>query len=330
MISPVLRDQHSQHPPLSEAGGSYTRREVCRLLKIETRQLKSWERQGLTPQLEQYSFSDLLALKRLARLRDEHAHPLRIRKAVSSLREFLKSSPHLGEDVQVYKDGRQVRIQIGKQKLEPGSGQLLLDFAEDELSKLLQLPAATKSDAAIAERLRQKLEADRWFEHGLELEQSGAPYELIIEAYGKAAELDPRSAGARVNLGTVFFNGHAWADAEAQYKEAIEIDADYALPHFNLGNLYDERGDTANALHHYAEAIRIHPGYADAHYNLALLNQSTGDVIGAAKNWRAYLKLDNNSSWAQIAKRELEKLEPLASKGLTSTGLQLVKVRRVE
>ena len=324
----MLRDTHSQHPPVSEAGGSYTRREVCRLLKIENRQLKSWERQSLIPSLEQYRFSDLLALKRLARLRDEHAHPLRIRKAIGSLREFLKSSPQLGEDVQVYKDGRQVRIQIGKQKLEPGSGQLLLDFAEEELNKLLQLPATTKGNAAIAERLRQKLEADRWFEHGLELEQSGAPYEQIIDAYGKAAELDPSSAGARVNLGTVFFNGHAWADAEAQYREAIAIDADYALPHFNLGNLYDERGDTANALHHYAEAIRIHPGYADAHYNLALLNQSTGDVIGAANNWRAYLRLDSGSSWAQIARRELEKLEPLAGKSSPSTGLQLVKSQK--
>ncbi len=293
----VLRDR-SQHPPVSEAGGAYTRKEVCRLLKLENRQLRTWERQQLIPELSQYTFSDLLTLKRLVRLRNEHAHPRQVRQALHSLRDYLKQAPHANDDVQVYKDGRRVRLQIGKQKLEAGSGQLLFDFAEEELNKILQLPALPKSSAAIAERLRNKLEADRWFERGLELEQTGAPYEQIIEAYQKASELDPQSAGARVNLGTVFFNGHAWADAEEQYQAALAIDPDYALSHFNLGNLYDERGDSAEALHHYSEAIRIHPNYADAHYNLALLHQSAGDVMSALKHWRAYLKLDAASTWA--------------------------------
>ncbi len=327
----MLRE-HSQHPPVSEAGGAYTRKEVCRLLKLENRQLKSWERQELIPELAQYSFSDLLALKRLLRLRDENAHPRQIRQAMISLRAVLQDAPHLGEDVQVYKDGRRVRIQIGKQKMEPASGQLLFDFAEEELKKLLQLPGAARSSSAIAERLRNKLEADRWFDQGLQLEQTGAPLEQIIEAYTKAAELDPQSAGARVNLGTVFFNGHAWADAEEQYKAALAIDPDYALPHFNLGNLYDERGDVPNALYHYAEAIRIYPAYADAHYNLALLFQSSGDLLNAMKHWRHYLKLDGASTWAQIARRELEKLENatvLSGKRPSEARLQLVKSNKV-
>jgi tetratricopeptide (TPR) repeat protein len=211
--------------------------------------------------------------------------------------------------VQVYTEGRRVRIQIGRQKLEASSGQLLFDFAEEEISKLLQLPGAQQNASQVAAKLRNKLEADRWFEHALVLEQQGAEYDLIIDAYQKAAELDPQSAGAEVNLGTVFFNGHAWADAEEHYKKALEIDPDYALAHFNLGNLYDEQGDQQAALDHYREALRIHPNYADAHYNMALLHQSRRDVMGALRHWRAYLKLDPTSTWAQIARRELSKLE---------------------
>ena len=323
----MLRDC-SQHPPVSEPGGPYTRRDVCRLLKLENRQLKSWERQQLIPELSHYNFSDLLAIKRLARLRNERAHPRRIRQALQSLRKYLKAAPDLGEDVQVYKEGKRVRIQIGKQKLEAESGQLLFDFSEAELNKLLQLPALQKSGSVIADRLRNKLQADHWFERGLELEQTGAPYEQIIEAYEKAAELDPLSAGARVNLGTVLFNGHAWADAEKHYKAALDIDPNYALPHFNLGNLYEERGDSENALFHYGEALRIHPTYADAHYNLALLHQSLGDVLNAVKHWRAYLKMDGSSTWAQIARRELVKLESVTivpGKRSPDAGPQLVK-----
>jgi tetratricopeptide (TPR) repeat protein len=330
---PVLRD-HSQHPPLAverETGGEYTRKEVCRLLKVENRQLRSWERQQLIPELTHYRFSDLLILKRIIGLRSKNAHPRVIKQALHAVRERLKDHPQ--EDLQVYKEGRRVQVKIGKHKMDPLSGQFLFDFDEHEINKLLQLPSSQKNGGVIAEKLRNKIEADHWFERGLELEQRGAPFDQIIEAYQKAAELDPHSAGALVNLGTVFFNGHAWADAEAQYKKAVEIDPNYALAHFNLGNLYDEQEDPTSALHHYHEALRLHPAYADAHYNVALLYQGLRDVLNAMRHWRAYLKLDSTSTWAQIAKRELAKLEAITvvqGSRPKSSKLQLVKTDKVE
>lgn len=309
----MLREA-SEHPTPAlerEAGGVFSRREVCRLLKIDNRQLKSWERQRLIPELPHYKFTDLLKLKRLVKLRAEHAHPRLVRNALNALDEYLKKVPHDGDDVQIYKEGRRVRIQIGKHHLEPGSGQMLFDFAEEEINKLLHLPTAGKNAANMAQRVRDKLEADRWFEHALELEQSGAPYEEVIASYQKTIELDPKSAGALVNLGTVFFNGHAWSDAEEQYLRALQIDPNYALAHFNLGNLYDEQDDLAGAEKHYLAALQLHPNYADAHYNMALLYQGMRDFIRAVRHWRAYLKLDTNSTWSKIARRELEKLESL-------------------
>lgn len=328
----MLRD-HSQHPTLPlerETGGAYTRKEVCRLLKVENRQLRSWERQQLIPELANYRFSDLLILKRIIGLRSKNAHPKAIKQALHAIRERLKDHPP--EDLQVYKDGARVQVKIGKHKMDPLSGQFLFDFDEEEIHKLLQLPASQKSGGAIAEKLRNKLEADQWFERGLDLEQTGAPFDQIIEAYRKASELDPQSAGALVNLGTVFFNGHAWADAEAQYKKALTIDPHYALAHFNLGNLYDEQDDTASALHHYNEALKLHPTYADAHYNIALLYQGSRDILNAMRHWRAYLKLDSTSPWAQIAKRELAKLAAMTvveGSRPKSSKLQLVKSEKV-
>ncbi|MBV9182814.1 MAG: MerR family transcriptional regulator, partial [Acidobacteria bacterium] len=168
---------NSQHPTSEldrETGGSYTRREVCRLLKIDGRQLRTWERQRLIPLATQYRFSDLLILKKIAKLRGEKAHPRLIRQALDTIRALFDNLPDSSGDVQVYKDGRRVRIQIGKQKMEPVSGQLLFDFDETEINKLLQLPPTQKSGGAIAEKLRHKIEADYWFERGLELEQTGA------------------------------------------------------------------------------------------------------------------------------------------------------------
>ncbi len=309
----MLRDR-SQHPTASserEPDGSYTRKEVCRLLKIDARQLKSWERYQLIPERAEYTFSDLLALKELVRLHGENLRPMAMRDAMEAARKCLKAVPDATGHVRVYKEGRRVRVQIGKQRMEACSGQLLIDFSETEITKILQLPAAQKDTAAVAARVRNKLEADRWFERGLELEHTGAPYEEIISAYKKASELDTSSAAALVNLGTVFFNGHAWSDAEAQYKQALAIDPNYPLAHFNLGNLYDEWGDAPSAEYHYSEAIKLNPRYADAHYNLALLYQNQNDVMKAVRHWRAYLKLDPASAWANIARRELDKLESM-------------------
>jgi tetratricopeptide (TPR) repeat protein len=188
--------------------------------------------------------------------------------------------------------------------MEAESGQLLLNFDEVEISRLLEFRAP---DSASAERERRAT-ADRWFQRGLELEQNGAPHGDVIEAYQKAIDLDPRAAGAMVNMGTLHFNARNWPEAERYYRMALEADPNYPLAHFDLANLYDERGDRTRALEHYQTALRISPNYADAHYNLALLYQGSNQTMKAVRHWTTYLKLDPASQWANIARRELTKL----------------------
>ena len=71
--------------PERETGGSYSRKEVLRLLKLDNRQLRSWERQELVPALTQYRFSDLLLLKKIDKLRQENVHSKLIKQAQHSL-----------------------------------------------------------------------------------------------------------------------------------------------------------------------------------------------------------------------------------------------------
>jgi tetratricopeptide (TPR) repeat protein len=187
--------------------------------------------------------------------------------------------------------------------MEPVSGQLLLNFDQTELRRLLSFPGRNESD----ERARRQ-QADSWFQKGLELERAGGPVEEAISAYETAATLDPTSAGALVNLGTIYFNARTWSKSEHYYRTAIEVDPNYALAHFNLANLYDERGDYAQAMVHYETAVKLNPRYSDAHYNLALLYQGNGQVMEAVRHWKSYLKLDPGSAWSAIARRELDKL----------------------
>ncbi len=295
--------------PASATSQAYSREDLRRLLDVSDRQLKSWQKQNFVSSSGSFNFSDILALRTLIGLRENKIPTSQIRKAMDAVRRRLKDVRNPLTELKIYSQGKKIRVQFEGKKMESISGQLLLDFDEAEINKLLSFPGQSAEQSRGARRAETKREAEHWFEQGLELEQTGAPMEEIIAAYRKASELDPSSAGALVNLGTVHFNARNWPEAERQYRRALEVDPQYALAHFNLGNLFDERGNRAEALSHYLSALHIHPTYADAHYNVALLYQSIGQALKAVRHWRLYLKLDPNSSWAAIAKRELEKLK---------------------
>ena len=287
---------------------AYTREEARRLVGISERLLKSWETQKLVPHHSLYTFLELLALRTLVKLRGDRVPPLQIRRALTALSKKLKHIEDPLTELKLYADGKKVRVEIDGKAMDAESGQLILNFDQVELRRMLEFPA---KDPAAEDRER-RANAERWFQRGLELEQTGSAMENVIEAYEKAIELDPNSAGALVNLGTIYFNGRDFARAKGFYEKALEVDPEYALAHFDLANLYDERGDRAKAVEHYQAALRVAPHYADAHYNLALLYQGTNQPMRAVRHWTSYLKLDPGSHWANIARRELAKLREAA------------------
>jgi len=295
---------------------SYSRKEARRVLGISEQQLRSWEKQELVPRLDQFAFSDLIALRSLQKLRQNRVPVARIRRAVRALREKLGGVADPLRELKVFCEGKQVAVLLEGQKMEAVSGQLLLDFDRAELKRLMEFPG----DRTPASRASRQQEAEAWFENGLELEQTGAPIPDIVEAYERALQLDPRSVGALVNLGTIHYHLRKWDAAERCYRQALEVDSDYALAHFNLGNLFDEIGNQPRALSHYQAALRANPNYADAHYNAALIYQSQGEPMRAVRHWKAYLKLDPASTWASIARRELDKLCRAAVVGGSKTG----------
>ncbi|MBI5281855.1 MAG: tetratricopeptide repeat protein [Candidatus Solibacter usitatus] len=287
---------------------SYSRDEVCRLLGLREATIEQWESHGFLPRAETYAFRDLVALKALRELKHKRIPPQRICLILKSLRAKLTHIVDPLSELKIFSDGRRLAVQVDGAKMEPISGQLLLDFDREELRRLLQFPGKRADDTLAQAVVSRMLESAKWFDRGVELEHTGAPPDQIIAAYRKALEHDPDSAAPHVNLGTVFFHQKNWRDAEAHYRAAIQLNPDYALAHFNLGNLHDELNDPAAALASYLRALEIQPTYADAHYNVALLCQGKGDTMRAVRHWRAYLKLDPAGYWASIARRELSRL----------------------
>lgn len=293
---------------------AWSREQVRRLLPVSERQLRSWEKQQFIAPADRFGFSDLLALKTLVALRDSRIPAGEIRRTLSAIRARMRDVGNPLSEMKLYSDGRKIRVQFEGRRMDAKTGQLLLDFDKAEISRLLSFPGKDRAGqvgagASPPPNIQgRRAEAEMWFERGLQLEQEGAPLDEVIKTYQQALAIDPTSAGALVNLGTVYFNARAWREAERYYRDALTADPDYALAHFNLGNLFDEMGDRAKALHHYQTALRLNANYADAHYNIALLYQCVNQPLKAVRHWKAYLKLDPGSSWAAIARRELGKL----------------------
>jgi tetratricopeptide (TPR) repeat protein len=279
----------------------YSRAAVRRKFGLSERQLRSWEKQELIAATENYSFSDLISIQTLIKLRENRIQPRQISRALASLRQKLASVKHPLAELRIVLDGKKIAVHVGGQRMEAISGQILFDFDTASLGDLKSFPEGKRA----ANRLR---EAESWFQKGLELEETGAPVSQAIEAYLKALELNPDAAGALVNLGTIYYRQRKFPEAEKYYRRAIEADAQYPLAQFNLGNLHDEQGRLPEAVEHYRAALRLNPQYADAHFNLALLCERMGETLRAVHHWKCYLKLDSTGQWAEIARRQLERL----------------------
>jgi len=279
----------------------YSRADVRRQFGLTERQLKKWEQDSLLPATDAYSFSDLIAIRTIIELHGKGFRSRKIAEAVEALRRKLQGVKQPLSELRILSNGKKIAVRLAGQKMEAVSGQILFDFDAAELGGVKRFAPRQRP----ANRLR---ESEAWFQNALALEERGASLDSIIDAYQKVIELNPSAAGALVNLGTIYYRERKFADAERYYQQAITADPSYPLAEFNLGNLYDEQGQLREAHDHYRRALVLNPQYADAHFNLALLCERTSESLRAVHHWKCYLKLDRSGPWADIARRQLERL----------------------
>jgi tetratricopeptide (TPR) repeat protein len=280
----------------------FTRSDVRRKLGVSERQLRAWERLRMVEPADSYSFSDLIALKTIVKLRENRIPNQQISRAIDALRRKLPRVKQPLSELRIISDGRTITVKMPGERMEAISGQMVFEFDTAELSAV---KAISRKPDESAVRLK---DAEAWFQKGLELEETGAPPEAAIDAYQKAVELNPAAAGAWVNLGTLHYRMRRFRDAELCYIRAVEADPNYALAEFNLGNLYDEQNRPHDAVLHYKRSLAINPQHADSHFNLALICERNGDPLRAVHHWKAYLKIDPTGHWADIARKQLERL----------------------
>jgi tetratricopeptide (TPR) repeat protein len=261
--------------------------------------MQSWQKAGLIPATEKFTFSDLLQIKKLRDLRAIDVDAGVIRR---SLEEMKLASGMANPLVEAGLTARGKRLMFRHQGavVDPMSGQLMLDFSDSRNNVVV---AAKADPIAPAQETIAEM-----FARGVALEENPETQPQAIQLYLKVLELEPTHAPAHINLGTLHYNRGDFAKAEQYYRQAIHADPRYALAYFDLGNVLDETGRLTEAIESYLMAIALAPNYADAHYNVALAFEKLKNARKALHHWRTYAKLDTNGPWNKHARQQITKI----------------------
>jgi len=127
--------------------------------------------------------------------------------------------------------------------------------------------------------------------------------------YRRVMKIDPSDPAAPFNLANLLRSHGKTVEAEALYRHAIKADTGFAVAWYNLADMLDDQGRTSEAIDCLLGAVKADPTYTDAMFNLALFLQRHERHAEAATWWRRYLEHDNDSPWAQRAKRALKYCE---------------------
>ncbi len=275
----------------------YGRADALRILRITTRQLLNWEKAGLVSPSENYTFFDLLQLKKLRDLAAKRVRATVILQSLQNMRQAAGMKNPLLE-AGVYSTGNRVAFRHDGSTVEPIAGQFVMEFESREIRVVGENVRRMPSPESVAEL----------FAKGVALEEDPATQVEALACYMKVIELEPSHAAAYINLGTLHYNRQDFILAENFYRRAIQADARYALAYFDLGNVLDETGRLPEAIEAYKMAITIAPTYADAHYNLALAHEKLRHPRKALAHWRAYVKLDSVGPWAAHARTQMQRI----------------------
>ena len=278
------------------AADRFSPENVQRILGLTARQLDYWDRLRLvSPQKEQesrfYDFRDLIGLRTVKQLVEEGVPANRLRRALAALRKQLFQVHAPLAELRVLSDGKDVIVERHGARLEPLSGQFVLNFETRELDEKVRV---------IAER-----SADDWLALAVEYETDKKTKAEAMDAYERALRLDPAKVEALLNCGTLHYEDGNFEKASEYFNRAISAQPDSALAHFNLGSVLEEMADAEAARKHLRQAVRLDPNYPDAQYNLAYVCEKLGAFAEARDHWQAYLKLDPAGPWSNYARQRL-------------------------
>ncbi|HYW65902.1 MAG TPA: tetratricopeptide repeat protein, partial [Candidatus Dormibacteraeota bacterium] len=96
-------------------------------------------------------------------------------------------------------------------------------------------------------------------------------FDLAIEHFRRALQIDPEHSIALRNLGSAYRQKKDWAQAKNALERAIALNPDDPETNYSLGMVYAQQNDTDHAYDYLQKALAFRPGYPEALNNLGIL-----------------------------------------------------------
>src|SRR5262245_29857686 len=282
-----------KHLPQPSAPKTHTAAEVCQQLRLSPEALDRWEQFGLIHPVDGlYDFQDLVSLRTIAELGERGVRPEVIAQSLQSLASILPAIERPLAQLRILAENpKALHVDLGGSLMAP-NGQLLINFGDVPRPDTTIVPLkTTPSDG-------------EWFEYGQACEEA-EDYEEAVAAYRRAIATSSPFPAAWFNLGNVLRMLGQIEAAGKTYREATRQDAAMAPAWYNLADVQEEQGRIDDAVESLQAALKASPSFADAHFNLALCYEKRAQWGEARHHWEAYLRADNSSQWAKIARRHL-------------------------
>ena len=230
----------------------YTRKEVGRILGVDASRLRYWERLRLVrPQARWgerfYSFGDLVALRTVKRLTENHIPAQRVRRAVALVEREFGEAPLPLQALQFLEQGRDVLV------ISPGAARPFSPIKQQwafsfdtplQRAKLHAMTSPTPEDL---------------FQSALDCEASSDTLPEAIEHYRRVLDLAPHWVDAHINLGVALYQMGDTAAARAEFSAAVQLDPQNGIGRYNLGCVLEEQGEIDEAIGHLRRAAQAMP-----------------------------------------------------------------------
>jgi tetratricopeptide (TPR) repeat protein len=279
----------------------FTRAEFQRLLDVTDKQLNYWEKlRFISPRRNGadkfYDFHDLISLRTAKQLIEQGVSANRLRRSLIALNQKLSEVQAPLTELRILSNGRDVIVEQDGARLEPISGQFVLNFDTRELrDKVRVMPERNPED---------------WFALALQYESDPDSRPQAIDAYQRVLAANPKHMDALINLGMLYYEQGQLEQAAGSFLRAVAVQAGSAVAHFNLGSVLEELGQLESARQHLRVAVRLDPAHADAHYNLAFVCDKLNSPAEARRHWELYISLDPNSPWCTYVRHRLASSNP--------------------
>lgn len=155
---------------------------------------------------------------------------------------------------------------------------------------------------------QQRIDALEPYNRGVELlAQDDLPG--AEEQFRLAVATAPEMVNARFNLAVVRLKRGDYNEAQELLAALVAERGDDPDFRYAYGHTLFLRADFDGAAAAFENLLERHPGHRRGTYGLARSYQEAGRRDDAIRTWRAYLAIDDTSSWADAARRNLRQLQ---------------------